>query len=446
MVKKRLLAGIEHGLAFSNDYAPFNAVCVVRIEGRLEPEKLRAAFDTLQRRHPLLRVGLVSEKGSYYFSWGDVGPIPLDVLPRKTPDDWIAATEVELDERMDVAAGPLLRCKYLHDPGSPDGESEIILTFNHTILDAASAQPLLRELLQACAGAQAPALPEISREGEVSAVALFPRRLTGLGFTLAAGAYMARQMSDEAAYQWRARGCRKPPISESARNRILPLRLSKQLTDALIHATRHRRITMNSILGAALMLATKRHLYPAKDTPFRAITFADLRPYLRETVPEEMLACHMGMCRLTFQVSDRSDFWNLARELNTGIYRSNKRGERFLANALTPGMMKMIVRMKKMRMGTTALSYAGPISIDRAYGSIRVRGLHAFTANMPIGPEFSALARYFLGEVWLDLLYIDTDMDSQMAGRIAEEMRGILTQAALPPESLPRTAGPQPHS
>lgn len=449
MGKKRLLAGIEHGLAYSNDFSPFNVVCVVKIEGRLDPERLRRAFELLQRRHPLLRAGLVSEKGSFYFAWGDVGPVPLRLVPRKSPDDWIAATEAELNERMDVAAGPLLRCLYLQNPNAAGGESELILTLNHTILDATSAQPLLRELFRACTEERAETGPEISAEGVLSAVALFPRKLTGFGFARATAAYMARQMADEAGYRWRSRKCRKPPIAESARNRILPLRLSKPLTDALIRATRRQRITMNSILGAALMLAAKRYLYPSKDTPFRTITFADLRPYLRETVPEDTLACHMGMCRLTIQMQDRPDFWNLARELNDAIYRSNKRGERFLANALSPGMMKMIVRMKKMRMGTTALSYAGPISVDQDYGSIRIRGLHAFTTNMTIGPEFSALSRLFLGEIWLDLLYIDTDMDSEMAARIAEEMRGILTEAAQSAASAAgppsRSAGPGPH-
>ncbi len=430
MGKRRLLAGIEHGLAFSNDFAPFNVVCVVKIEGGIQPERLRKALDSIQKRHPILRAALISEKKSYYFAWGNVGPIPLNLQLRKSSDDWIAATEAELDKRIDVAAGPLFRCVYLQNPDQPAGESELLLTFHHAILDATSGQPLLRELLHSCAGDRPAGESEVATEGELSAVALFPRKLTGIGFARATAGYMARQMGDEMAYKWRSRKCRKPPIAKSAHNKVLALRLSKPLTDSLVRATRRSRVTMNSILGTALLLATKRHLYPSVDTPLRHITFADLRPYLRQSVPEEALACHMGMCRLTFQMSDHSDFWKIARGVNDGVYQSNHRGERFLANALSPGMMKMIVAMKSMRMGATALSYAGPMAVDLEYGSIHVRGLHAFTANLTIGPECSALARYFLGEIWLDLLYIDTDMDSAMAQRIAEEMRQILTEAA----------------
>ncbi len=447
MEKKRLLAGFEESLSISNDFSAFNAVCVLRIEGQLEPGQLRRALETIQRRHPLLRTRIVSEKGAYYFVSDGVGPVPVASAARKSADHWIDLTEEELDKRMDVAAGPLLRCLHLQDPGKPAGESEIILTFNHTILDAVSAQPLLVEFLRACGRIQEDPRPEVQDEGVLPAVALFPPKLSGLGYAAATAGYMMRQMADEAGYRWRARGCRKPPIKDSGLNKVLPLRLGKPLTEALVRATRRERVTMNSILSAALMLAVKRHLYPGKNTPFRDITFADLRPYLRKTVPAEALGCFMGMCRLTIQMQDRPEFWKLAREIHDAVYRSNRRGDRFLGNALSPGMMKMIIKMKAMRMGTTALSYAGPISVGENYGAIRVRGLHAFTTNMTIGPEYSGLARMFLGEIWVDLLYMDSDMDFTLASRIADSIRQILQDATVgsgEPAVAPQSKVPSP--
>jgi len=432
MEQKRLMAGIEHSLTISNEFSPFNAVCVVKIEGHLDMEKLRKAFAALQRRHRQLRTRIVAEKGSYFFAYDNVGPVPVVSAERKSADDWIAVVEDELDRRMDITAGPLLRCFFLQSASEPGGESEIILTFNHAILDASSGLPLLREFLRACTEEQVDLGPEISEEGVLSARSLFPPKLSGFGFIRAAGAHLIRQMADEAGYRWRARGCRKPPMKDSVRNRILPMRLSKSLTDALIRATRRERITMNAILTAGLMLATKRHLYPLRDTPFRNITFADLRPYLGTPVSDSILGCYMGMCRFTIQMQDRPDFWKLAREVHDTIYKSNRRGERFLNSALSPGMMKMIIGTKAMRMGTTAISYAGPISMGEEKGPIRVRGLHAFTTNLTIGPEFSALARLFQGEIWLDCLYIDSDMDSQKAGQIAAEIRAILEEAVPP--------------
>ncbi len=438
------MIGIEHSLTISNEFSAFNVVCVMKIEGRLDPERLRVAFAALQRRHPLLRTRIVSEKGSYFFECENVGPVPVTTAERKSPNDWIAAVEEELDRRMDIASGPLLRCLLLRDSGAPGGESEIILSCNHAILDASSALPLLREFLHACSEEKVDLGPEIADEGVASAVSLFPAKLRGFGYALGVGSYMMHQMADEAGYRWRARGCRKPPIKDSARNRILPIQLSRPLTEALIRATRRERITMNAILTAGLMLAVKRHLYPSVDTPFRNITFADLRPYLSTTVPEHVLGCCMGMCRFTVQMQDSPDFWRLARKVHDTILQSNRRGDRFLANALSPGMMKMIIRMKAMRMGTTALSYAGPVSLADGEGPIRVRGLHAFTTNMTIGPEFSALSRLFQGHIWLDLLYIDSDMDAKKAAQVADEIRQILEQAVSLQASRVPAAGTKP--
>jgi NRPS condensation-like uncharacterized protein len=371
----------------------------------------------------------VSEKPSYYFAWDKVGPVPVTLIERKSPDDWIAAAENELDQRMDVSAGPLLRCLCIQNVSEPEGESEIILTFNHAILDARSALPLLREFLLACSQ-DAPDLgPEIAAEGMTAATSLFPAQLTGFKYARSLASYLMRQMADEACYKWRARACRKAPIMNSGRNRILPMVLSAPLTEALVRATRRERITMNAILTAGMMLATKRHLYPGKDTPFRNITFADLRPYLRNNVPDSILGCFMGMCRLTVQMQDQPDFWKLARELQDAIYRSNQRGERFISNVLSPAMMKLIIRMKSMRMGTTAISYAGPIALGDAGNPIRVRGVHAFTTNMTIGPEFSALARFFREQIGLDFLYIDSDMNPEKARLIADEVKLILEEA-----------------
>jgi hypothetical protein len=91
-------------------------------------------------------------------------------------------------------------------------------------------------------------------------------------------------------------------------------------------------------------------------------------------------------------------------------------------------MMKMIFRLRAFRMGATALSYSGPVELPSA-GSFKVTGLHAFATNMSVGPEYSALVRLFRGELWWDILYLDSDMDAAGAQAIAHEIRTILEEA-----------------
>lgn len=428
---KRKMEGFEESLTLSSEFAPFNIVCVLKIEGRLEAERLRQALAVIQRRHPLLRTCIESREGSHYFDFDKAGPIPLTLAERKTPDDWIVAAEGELNRRVDFGAGPLLQCQYLHYLSDAGGSAEIVLTIHHSIVDARSVLSLLREVLLGCAGEGVDLGGEIVGEGSTAGTTMFPRAYRGAGFARAVLLYMMRQMKDEMFYRMRARGCRKPPIHKAARNKILPIRFPVDLTEALIRATRRERITMNSILTAGLMLAVKRLLYPLKDTPLRNITFTDLRSYLGTPVPESALGCHMGMCRSTVLVKDHHDFWRLAQEVHSAVYRSSRRGETFLANALSPGMMKMIFRMKTIRMGTTALSYAGPIALGDNFGLMRVTGLHAFISNMTIGPEYSALVRLFRGELWWDILYMDSDMEPQKARQIADLIKVILEEAVV---------------
>jgi len=123
------------------------------------------------------------------------------------------------------------------------------------------------------------------------------------------------------------------------------------------------------------------------------------------------------------------DFWNVARSVQDSTVRAARTGERYLAYSMSPGMMKMIFRTKAFRMGATALSYSGPLEVPESHGAFRVTGLHAFATNMTVGPEYTALVRLFRGELWWDIMYMDSDMDMTLARLIAADMETIVTDA-----------------
>ncbi len=85
--------------------------------------------------------------------------------------------------------------------------------------------------------------------------------------------------------------------------------------------------------------------------------------------------------------------------------------------------------MKSMRMGATALNYSGAVPLETQYGEIKVKGLHAFLSSFDLGPEVSAQARLFNYELWLDFMFLETDMDKETAEKIVEEIKLILEQA-----------------
>jgi len=421
----RRLAGLERAMLITDAVVPFNVVVALRLDGDLAPSALRSALDALQRRHPLLRASVRNGGSKPVFQFEAAGLIPLDEGERQTSESWIAAAEEELGRRFDFEAGPLMRCRYLR------GEScgDIVITFQHMIVDATSAVRLIGDLLSLCAGREPAGGGDLSEEGRLPASALFPKQYSGVRFARAVAAFMGSQVADEAWFRRHSRGVRKPVVAERGTCRILPVRFPAALTTALIKSSRRERVTLNAILSAAMMAAVQRSLYPSARAPLRHIVFADLRPRVARTVPEDMLGCFLTMVRLSVMVERDGDFWALARSIQESTGRAERSGERYLAYSLSPGVMKMILGQKSLRWGATAFSYSGPANLPVEYGSFELKGLHAFPSNMTTGPEYSALARLFRGELCCDVLYLDCDMDAAGAREIASGMQAVLEGA-----------------
>jgi len=174
------------------------------------------------------------------------------------------------------------------------------------------------------------------------------------------------------------------------------------------------------------MLSVAKYLYENQDLPMRHFTFADLRPYLKPPVSECNLGSYHSMMRLTVPVNEDQNFWDLAQQVNQQVYSASKKGQKFIQPLLSAKMMRMFIRFQKMRMGTTALSYPGVTKIEPVYGETQVKVIHGFVSNFPIGPEYSATARIFNHQLYLDSLYLDSDLDQAKAQMIANEILSIL--------------------
>src|SRR6185436_1893130 len=103
--------------------------------------------------------------------------------------------------------------------------------------------------------------------------------------------------------------------------------------------------------------------------------------------------------------------------------------DKFLAVLMSESLLKMFTTMKSMRMGSAALNYSGAVPLETQYGDIKVTGLHGFLSSFDLGPEVSAQARLFNNELWIDFMFLETDMNRETAEKIVEEVRAILEGA-----------------
>jgi len=420
----RRLGIFERAMLISNQHAPFIIVSVLRMENAPAPDVVQAALETLQRRQPLLQARIVDGRFERLPSPG----FPFTTLERTDPGQWRAIAEQEMAFRYDHETGPLLRATYLYK----DGYGDLILNVHHTIMDAVSGMNLLDEFIQLCSGAVANLA---ALEPADALETRFPSRYQGLWRVFNVAGYALTQMGDMLNFMWRTRGKRIPPMHLGGQGRIATLILPENLVDALARQGRRQGVTLNSLMNAALVLAVNRHLYAGESLPMQTFSFADLRPYTEPPTGPEQLANYISMLRFTVDVSRDVDFWDLARELHAKIYRALKKGDKFNAALMSESLMKMFTHMKSMRLGATALNYGGIVPLKTQYADIQLVGLHGFVSGFDLGPEMASQARLFNDQVWWDFIYLDTDMDAKLAGKIIAEVKAILESASQVPVS-----------
>jgi len=425
-VPDRALGAFETAQALTDAHSPFNVVAVLRLRNGPGESTLRQALDVLQRRHPLLRAAFVSSDGGLRFVPCE-RPITLELMDRENDSTWEGAAETELGRRFDTGVGPLVRCQLLRNRENPTS-SEVILNFHHSIIDGASGTNAVSELLSACAMIEAGDDPEIGPTLPLlpPSESLFPPRHLGGRRRLRLAGFLIRQIADEISFRVRSIGTRHPPVHPRGVCRVLRCSLDADDTTALVRTCRRRRLSLNSALNAAMLLAVQRRLYAGKTIPMRHFNFADLRPLFKPPVTNEHILSLHSMLRVTVVVRTEDDLWSTAAEVNRAVTAGVRRGDLFSSVVMSAPMMRIILGQERQRMATTALAYAGPPRLRRTFGPIKVAGLEVLVSNLTLGPEFTAQVRLIDGELRWNIVYLDSDMDRATAESVAEDMLSML--------------------
>jgi hypothetical protein len=368
-------------------------------------------------------------------------------------DAVIAAVEEEMRTPFGTSTGPLARLTCVRDPGAADhgaagaadpasttgprraasASGALVLTLHHAIADGASAANLVHELLDWCGarladdapaqGGPAPSASEPSASAPSASepptttneslppplTNVLPATSRGLRGRRAALAFAARQGRDELAY--RLGKPRRRPVPPPGQASTIDLRLNQDMTTSLVERARRSRLTMTSVLCAALLWEASTTLYRTRPVTMRAVVWVDLRRHLSPPVPATTLGCYVSMLRFVIKVDRREGFAPLAEAVQRQIERAVRRGDRMSAAVASAAMARVAARLPLGRLGTTALSYSPAPSIGPSYGPITVRDVQGFVSNIRLGAELAASAGVSGGELWCNLLYLDSDLD-----------------------------------
>lgn len=431
---ERQLGIFETAETLTDAYAPFNVVGVIEFESGISTKGLRTALDRAQRRHPLLRARIRRHRGAFHYDLDEVPPIPLEIIDRTGEDQWRRIAETELNRAFDIETGPLMRCSLLVGKSGTTA-SELVVSFLHTIIDGNSAINLVREILESWDAVATgrdlgePRVLELLPPVE----AFFPPAYRGFRAKIRIAGFMARQLADEIGYRRRSRGTRRMPVHGTGQCRVLSRDLGGDDLNALVRATRRHRVTLNSALNAAMLVAVQRRLYHGAPVPLRNFNFAILRPYLQPPVEDHHLGSFHVMLRSTVNLGANQDFWQLAETINSQTTAAARRGDKYLSLLTVADVMRFFLGQRKMRMGSTALAYTGPLKMPENIGAIRIRAVHAMVSNLVLGPEVTVQVRLWRGRLWWDDIYLDSDLDETTATEITDDIFDLLREVGKEP-------------
>jgi len=288
--------------------SPFSIVTMVaRIKGEVTGNMLKDAIANVQQRHALLQVRIQDDENhDQWFTSDMVQEIPVEIMPRRSENDWIEihAEASKIPFEFDIR--PAIRFILVQSPDV----SELIILCHHIICDGISLAYLARDLMVH--------LGDASREAEAlpmpPTVALdnLPQDVKMSGLVKFIVNRMNQKWVEDCEYfdheDYKA-------ISnaywEHFSHEVLTVELSEAETSALVARCRKEKITVNSALATAFAGAQS---FVEGEKPYHAKVV--VAASLRDRIPNpggEGLGFYAGDVELKFKYDQRKDFRENAR-------------------------------------------------------------------------------------------------------------------------------------
>ncbi len=429
----RRLSGQEQAFAVMNHAFPMPAVIVLKFITGPSKNAIRQSLDHLQYRHPLLRASITKLKKEFWFQ--ELNPIisiPLEEIIRKNDGHWLEVVNVEINKKVIDNPGPLLKSIYL-TPSKEKEDTELLLVFHHSIIDSVSLIALINELLTYAGQIDKNITPVQSTTLPVAPIieSILPGDYKGIRLLFRLIPFMAKQLKDEIIYNKGSKKLKDLPIPLTSDNNVLTVVFTKETTTALIKWSRQNKISLNSLIAAAMLLAIHRRYYFGKDRLMRHMNFANLRPYLLPPVNGENEGCYVSMMRFMLFVAANSTVEEIAFSLHQKINKTLKKGDKFIFPLLSKMLIKQTLRKYNSRVSQTLFSYAGAIAIKEEYDNIKLSGVHSFVANNHLGPIISGFGKICFGKLSLDLNFLSDEVSGDKAVDFANEIKVIMEELIL---------------
>ena len=294
--------------------SPFSIVTMVaRIKGNVTEEMLKNAVAKVQARHALLRVRILDDHDyAQWFTSEGAGEIPIEIVTRKSEDDWIKIHAEASKVPYEFDARPAIRFVLVQSPVI----SELIILCHHMICDGMSLAYLTRDLMAHLGDPrrEVDALPTpapISLDnlpGDVSQSGIAKFFINRMNRQWAA----ARVSFDQEDYEILTKA-----YWDTFTHQIFSIELSEAETSTLVAQCRKENVTVNSALTAAFSGA-QSFVQGEKPYHSKIVVAASLRDRIPNS-PGEGMGMYAGGVELKFRYNHKKSFWENARDFQNTI-------------------------------------------------------------------------------------------------------------------------------
>ncbi len=367
----RLLTASEYLMWLSYNNSPENVTLSATIKGSFTIDLLTEALAWLQLRHSRLRVKIVTNNQNQpQFSLENVPLIPLRVIERQGEEHWCREMLEELRHPLNWSEEPLLRVLLLHSPDV----SNLIITFHHCIGDGLSGAYLIRDILQFIGELDSPRelLPDLPPVDEIIPNVTKTWVDEDLDDSLKAESILAANY----------RNNKELNTSEVFPIRLFNWTLSSTGTTKLITRCREENTSVHGALCAAFLLAIAAEIKSPNEIILKCHTPVNIRNYLTIHVGEN-LGEYITRPVTAHQLSQKTDFWDLAREVK---YKLNQvvaegrlfdnvlKARAFFSSNSNKGGEASDARNKGSK--DIAITNVGNLNIKQLFGKLQLQELY----------------------------------------------------------------------
>jgi hypothetical protein len=398
----RQLGGLELLFYTWDQSDPKHFLLAAEVEGSTTTESWKKGLLSLQRRHPMLTVGISHTKDSIAFLPSS-NPIPLEIRSYTPKTNIQVELQQELARPVRTFAGPMLRIVLYHN----DERCFLILAAHHSVADGLSLVYLVNDLLKSITETSLDELPVEASMDEI------------LGKTNSIlGEKALSQLSSERLTSYAL--ARKVPEPQ-----VDVLTFSKKLTEGIISRSRTEETSVHAILQAAAIEAI-RSLAPESGEPVRVMSPVSSRDFLGVS---EQCGLYTIATTLSFDNTEASTFWDLSRrakvDLRPSFLFSYLEDYTARTNTLVSSVDDLVGFMDANLNFEIMLSNLGRFPFENVYGSLKLINMY--------GPMIisGAGAKQSIGAITIDGRLTLTNSSRYLMPTLLKDIKQLLTERCL---------------